>query len=202
MRLAIFLLILACSVSPSFATGYPDSDLIGVYFDTNADTNNDFVAASVPFFAYVIILYPTSGVWGAEFSFCAVVPEGKEGSLFQLDVQWPVGCPGSIDTENLDFCSVGVSYECAEELPQVNSIVIMMKFQFMLLEQMCVDFFLGPVVEQSIDDGLPAYFGDGGVVFPLALTNWPGLPVAILNGGCGTVPSESISFDRVKCLYR
>jgi hypothetical protein len=202
VRLAIFLIILANFVLPSFATGYPDGDLIGVYFDTNADTNSDFIGASVPFFAYVIIVYPTSGVWGAEFSFCAVVPEGEETSLFKLYEEWPVMCPGPIDTEFRDYCSVGISNECAEEIPQINDIVIVAKFQFMLLKCMCVDFFLGPVVEQSIDDGLPAYVGDDGVVFPLALSRGAGVPVAIVNGGCGTVPSESISFDRVKCLYR
>jgi len=195
----VFLLV---NVGISVAGVYPDPDRIGIYFDTNADMNSMIVGASVPFSAYVVITHPTSGVWGSEFSFCAVVPEGEETFLFKLFEEWPVMCPGPIDTEFQEYCSVGISNECTEEIPQINDVVIVTRFQFMLLKPMCVDFFLGPVVEQSIGDGLPAYVGDGGVVFPLALSTGAGLPVAIVNGGCGTTPLEAITFERVKCLYR
>jgi len=200
----VFLTVLFVVIggTPSNATVNPDSDEIGVYFDTNADTVCMSVAPSIPFSAYLIITNPSSAeVWGIEFSMCTEFIGGDESLLFRLSEVWSAGF---IDHPvEWDWCLDGRAIGFYEPVPQVGENVVLVQLQFMLLAEMGVEFYIGPHPVETIEDGLPAYEGVGGVVLPLGISSGdPNLPVAAVNGECNVVSVESKTFSGLKCLYR
>ena len=200
MRLLIIVLVLIVSVAPSFATVDPDPDQVGIYFDSNADVTCIDVPPSVPFWAYVVITNPSSAeVHGVEFSLCVEYVGGIEGMLFRLTEEWwfdPIIYP-----VEFNWCSDGIVFGGTPLLPQgVNAVVV--RLQYLLLAPMGLNFYLGAHPSQSIEDGLPAYLGTGGVVLPLGVSSGdPSLPVASVNG-CNAVTVEGTTFGGMKCLFR
>ena len=206
MRYPIIFLLVAYAVvvggTPAIATLNPDPDEIGVYFDTNADTVCLTAAPYIPFSAYIIITNPTATeVWGIEFSMCTEIIGGSENILFRLSEIWSAGF---LDLGIIyDWCLDGRAIGFYEPVPQVGANVVLVQLQYMLLADMGVEFFLGPHPAESIEDGLPAYLGNGNIVVPLRVSSGdPSLPVAAINGECDVVPVESKTFSGLKCLYR
>jgi hypothetical protein len=183
------------------ATIDTDPDQIGVYFDTAADHPCVSPGAFVPFWAYVIVTRPTSSeVRGIEFSLCAEFVGGTEVSLVKLNEVWTAGLVAP--PVEVDWCTEGVVQGWPSPLVPLNEMVVIVGRQFMLTTAMSVNFFLGPVPIQSIDDGLPAYVGEAGVIMPLGVSSGDvGLPVASVNG-CEAVQAKTSSFGAVKSLFR
>ncbi len=71
-----------------------------------------------------------------------------------------------------------------------------MSWQIMLLQPMVAFITVGPVPNESVPDGLPAYW-DGTNVYPLGSPGCYGQ----INEYCG-VEAEAASFGSVKSLYR
>jgi hypothetical protein len=201
MRFLIVVLVLVVSVIPGFATVDPDPDQIGLYFDTNADVTCIDVLPSTPFWAYLVISNPSSPeVWGVEFSLCVEVIGGSPSLLFRLSEDWEIDDVSQPVV--IDWCNDGAIRGWASPiLPQDNNALIV-SFQYMLLAEMGLNFYLGAVSTQAIEDGLPAYLGTGDVVLPLGVSSGnTGLPVASVNG-CNAVPVEGSTFGGLKCLFR
>ena len=193
--------VLACG-APSSATVNPDPDEIGLYFDINADTVCMNVAPNIPFDAYLIITNPSSAeVWGIEFSMCTEFTGGSESQMFKLSEVWS---SGFVDPAVIhDWCLDGRAIGFFDPVPQVGANVVLVRLQYMILVDMGVKFFLRPYPVETIEDGLPAYAGVGGVVLPLGISSGdPGLPVAAVNGDCDVVSVESRTFSGLKCLFR
>jgi len=196
--------LLACLVATSaYATIDPDLDMIGVYFDMNADINCIAENASVPFFAYVIITNPSAAlVYGVEFGYgLRTVPAGLDASIFRLAEILPVGAlnVGNSDDKMIGDYIIGF----AAPVPGAGQNILVVTWQYMLLAPMGLEFHLGPAVTESIPDGLPAY-EIGGIILPLGVsTGHPnlGIPAATVNGDCA-VATEDFSFGRVKSLFR
>ncbi len=199
MKKLIVLLLVSLMATSAFAVVDEDPDMLGVYFDANADENSINPIVNVPFDAYVMITNPSAAdVWGLEFGYDIVVPAGFEGLFFRLSNSLPAG---SVDLGvSDDKLSGDYVAGLATPLPG-NPATTFVTWQFMLLSPMTVEIFLGPSNVQSIDDGLPAY-EIGGVILPLGLsTGGANVPVAVING-LGPVAVEEASFGSVKSLFR
>ena len=199
MKKLVVLLMVSLMATSAFAVVDEDPDMLGVYFDLNADQNAINVGASTPFFAYVMITNPSSvEVHGLEFGYDVVPPAGLEGMMFRLLNSLPAGAVDLGTSTNLlsgDYV-VGLAQPLIGE-PATTFIT----WQFMLLTPMSVDIYLGPSSVQSIEDGLPAY-EIGGTILPLGLsTGGVNTPVAVVNG-VGPVAVEEASFGSVKSLFR
>ncbi len=194
----ILILITVSGVASGYATIDPDPDQLGVYFDTNADVNCLNAGTSIPFFVYVVLTMPTeSEVTGFEFGYRAVVPPGLEGLVFRLATTEP--CLNSPDSwgEGDYYCSF------SSPLPMVGSNVVLVTWSFLFLAAgVPMDFFLGPASVESIPDGLPAYESHGEIL-PLGISSGsPEIPVATVNGFCGVISNEEVSFGKIKSMYR
>ncbi|MCB1183121.1 hypothetical protein KDM41_06795 [bacterium] len=200
-RIANALLIAAVGLllaGPAVAVIDPAPDVVGVYFDPNADTREVFVAPNVPFHVYVILTNPTHPeIWGFELGY-ELTPSGPAGTLFRLGRILP---PDSINL-GIDDDILAGSYVVgmAAPLPGAQAVVLV-QWQFMLLTNMAVYFQLGPSEVQSIPDGLPAYEA-GGVIVPMGLSFGCWTPGSgSVNEECGLATEES-TFGAVKALYR
>ena len=92
MKKLVVLLMVSLMATSAFAVVDEDPDMLGVYFDANADFNEFAVAPSTPFFAYVMITNPSaSEVHGLEFGYDVVPPAGSEGNIFRLANTLPAG---------------------------------------------------------------------------------------------------------------
>lgn len=182
-----------------YAAVDPDPDQIGVYFDLEAETVCREASANVPLYAYIIITNPTSDVLGSYFTVCSEVPPGFEAMLFTLPRIWPEGCPPPIDTSIIDECQLGYMYSCYEPITPGPGGVVVMTHQYMLLGDIPVDFYVGPLPGGDF----PAYRGADDAIIPLGISSGsPDLPVAQINGDCRVVPVETATFGRLKGLYR
>ncbi|MEN8007303.1 MAG: hypothetical protein ABFS42_09835 [Candidatus Krumholzibacteriota bacterium] len=198
MRNLILTLILATMAVPTAqAVVDPGPDGIGVYFDLDADITETVMTPSIPFAAYVILTNPTRAeIHAVSFSFTIVVPAGMESSLFRLSHEVIFSC---IDPA-LDFHPLYGNVQCGGDIPVPGSpTVILLRWQFVLLSTIPVDFFLGQINEPG---PIPlAYESEAGWVPMYVSSGDPALPVAKVNG-TGVVPLTSTSFGNLKALYR
>lgn len=199
MKIVIAVLAILTIAAAATATVDPDPDQIGVYFDLKAETTCMDVGISVPFFAYVIITNPTAEVQGFSFAICHEAPPGMEGLVFRLASSWPTECPPPIDTSIIDWCNLGHAQICYSPVPPVPGGVVVMPFQYLLLGDVPVKFYLGPTAGGEA----PGYLDPDGAFIPLGISSGsPDLPVAQVNGDCSVVPVEESTFGRVKAIYR
>ncbi len=200
MKKLLVLLVVSLMATSAFAVVDEDPNMLGVYFDLDADMNELAVGANTPFFAYVMLTHPTSdNVFGLEFGYDVVVPAGMEGLIFRLANNLPAG---AVDLGNsVSVFSGDYVAGLAAPLPGAPAVTFV-TWQFMLLSPgLEVQIFLGPSNVQSIDDGLPAYEA-GGTIEPLGLsTGGVSTPVAVVNG-VGPVAVDNASFGSVKSLFR
>ncbi len=199
MKKLVVLLMVSLMATSAFAVVDEDPDMLGVYFDANADQNALDIGPSIPFFAYVMITNPSAAeVHGLEFGYNLTTT--APGSLFRLLNALPAG---SVDLgANTDLMVGDYVVGLASPLPG-SPVVPFVTWQFMLLVPQTVEIFLGSSVVPAIDDGLPAY-EIGGTILPLGLSTGDpaaGIPVATVNGDC-PVAIENASFGSVKSLFR
>ena len=82
----LLVLVLSCLMAFSaLAVIDPDPDMLGIYFDLEADNNCITVAANTPFFAYLILTNSTAQAINAyEFGFMNCICAGNETLFFML----------------------------------------------------------------------------------------------------------------------
>jgi hypothetical protein len=196
-KLVIFLMI-SVMASSAFAVVDPDPDMLGIYFDTNADDNCLTIAANVPFFAYAIMTNPTvPGVEAFEFGYENVVPVGFETLIFQLAATLPAG---AIDVGEGTPIAGNVIAGLATPVP-AQPATILVTWQYLLLAQMPVEMYLTASNPSSIPGGLPVIQAEGTLRQVGLSTGGPDFPVATINTGCA-VATESDTWGGVKSLYR
>ena len=196
--LGVILVVSFCGTA--FATLDPDSDQLGVYFDIEADVNCISVMPETLFYTYVVITKPSEAeVWGLEFHYHLTASEGAEHQLLRYGASLP---PGTLNLGLQDIWTGEYVISFASPLPGNGTNDVIVTWQFMMLEEFILDFYLGPTATQSIEDGLPAYLYDG-AIYPLGVSSGdPSLPVASVNGDCRAVVVEGATFGRLKCLFR
>ena len=200
-KLVVLLLVSLMAVS-AFAGLDEDPDMLGCYFDVDANQNCIAAGVNVPFFAYFMITNVSAdNVFGVEFGYDVGVPAGMDGMLFRLAEILPSGAlnVGTASDKMQGDYIVGMASPIAGNGANVTVVT----WQLMLLSVMPVDIFVGPSNPESIFDGLPAY-EIGGTIASLGVsTGHPslGIPAASINGDC-PVAVENASFGSVKSLFR
>ena len=199
MKKLVVLLLVSLMATSAFATLDPDPDGIGVYFDLNGEINETFVGVNVPFFAYVTITNPTAAeVHGLEFGYSIVTTPGFEGSFFRLANGLPAGAVdlGNSTSPGLGDYVVGL----ASPLPAAAAVPFV-TWQFLMLADFTMDFYIGASTVPSLDPAVPAY-EIGGSILPLQQsTGGASTAVATVNK-FAPVATEESSFGSLKSLFR
>jgi FlgD Ig-like domain len=167
----------------------PAPDHIGVYFDPGATTTSYESSPHIPFNAYLIITNPTAAtVLGVELTFHCVVPSGFENSYSRIETSRPIHALDFGVSENPSYGDYAMAMD---PIPQSSAVAIV-TWEFILTDDFPMDIFLGPAVNESIVDGLPAY-ASGDSLVPLGLSSGNvNVPVAKINGGLSEVPMPGL----------
>ena len=200
----LLVLVLSCFIASSvFAVIDPDPDMLGIYFDVNAEENCMFVEASVPFFAYLILTNSTAPAINAyELGFQNCVCTGLESQLFMLASNIAHGVVDGVDVGTHTAISGDYIVGLAEALPATEA-MILHSWQYMLLAVLPVQMFIGPSSKPSLPGDLPVVQNaEGSILMTVGTsTGGPDIPVATLNTDC-VVAIRSASWGNVKALYR
>lgn len=203
MKKMIILLLAGLVATSAFAVGDPDDDMLGIYFDTNADQNCMIAPTSVPFNTYIILTNTTApSIDAYELGLDVVVPAGMEGSIFRMTSLIANGTVSGIDVGTNDALGGDFIVGLATALP-AQPAMILHSFQYMLLASMTVDFYMAASSAPSIPGNVPVVQNaEGSILMQVGLsTGGPGIPVANINGDC-VVGVEERSFGSVKSLFR
>ena len=193
MRKLLFLSLLLAPVLGGSALAQidPDADGIGLYGDTDAQTNTLQASTGSQAQIYLLLTRPSAsgGIAGWE---CGVVPPDNVTLL-----GWQVPYTHSNIGSGNDFV-VG----CAEVL-NVAQVVILASTTVLAGDASPGAFYLTPGPRDEGDDGLPNYLDAGNTDELVALHAWPqgmDAPVFVLNGNMGD--EEATTWGNVKSLYR
>jgi hypothetical protein len=196
MKKLVVLLMVSLMAASAFATVDEDPDMLGVYFDLNANDNCGTFGPSVPFNVYFMITnVSAANVFGVEFGYELV---GGTGLYFRLAEILPAG---SLNVGTATNPAVGdyiVGF--ANPIPGSGANATVVTWQLLLLAPTSIDIYLGSSFSESIPDGLPA-MEIGGTIAPLGLSTGIGNPAATINGDC-VVATDDVSFGSVKSLFR
>ena len=139
----------------------PDPDLLGIYFDTQADNNCLQVESGTPFRAYVILTNPTAGSIDAfEFGYENEFDSRHYGMLAMLGATLPAQ---SVNVGSGDASGGDVIVGLATPLP-TSSAMVLVTWDLLVLEKFPVLMYLGPSATPSLPDGLPVVQEAGGAV--------------------------------------
>ena len=186
----LLVLVLAMAIAGSaFAVVDPDPDMLGVYFDTTADTYCLDGAAGFTY-GYVIMTMPSAPITGFQYG---LTVEGMAPVLF-------ANFPGlNVDSNNLTPV-VGF----ANPVEPADAVVLG-EYGFNFVAGMEAMFSLGGHPTAPFDYDAPAVVVEVGgepTKMPLGYSTIDGIHCAVVNGACDVVATEDMSFDGVKSLYR
>lgn len=195
------LLAVCLATTSAFAVIDPDPDMMGIYFDLNADENCLTIGSNEPYNAYLILTNPTSsGISAYEFGLEIVVPGGMENLIFRLgSFAGNAPSPGWVDKTGFlggDYI-VGLGYI----IPAAPA-TILHRWNYMVLDVIPVEMYIHSASTPSIPGDLPIVLTDEGNLMQVGLsTGGPDIPVATVNTDC-VVGVEGVSFGGVKALFR
>jgi hypothetical protein len=198
MKKLVVLLLVSLMATSAFAVVDPDDNMMGIYFDLEADTLSKDATANVPFMAYLMITNSTyPELSGFEASYRVETPAGMGGLFFRLAEDLQGGLNVSVGNT-----AVNGEYIVGWPSPRpATPAFVAVSWQLMLLGEFQADIYLGPTSAPSIDNGLPA-IEIGGAIRSVGLsTGGAGIPVAVVNG-MAPVAEEMESFGNVKALFR
>lgn len=188
MRSLISLLFVGLFVSPALAGLDPDTDSMGIYFDTAGNTNClSGPLAFVPFNAYLLLMNPANVTNSFE---CSVTRQGAPHFVLST------GFPGSGE----NWCQ---SPDCYQVGGGANYIVtgdamLLAQWSIMLASSGDLLFYI-----RGVSGDLPVVSGDGIPRLCGVASGNVNLPVAGVNDGGNCPVSEQVSsFGSVKSLFR
>ncbi len=198
MKKLVALLLVSMMASVAFAGLDPDTDSMGIYFDTAGNSNTLAAAPFAQFGAYLLLMNPGNVTDGFE---CTVTIEPTGGAAYFALANAPAGS-GPIDVDSSAF-----GYTCGVAAPYVasNGAIVLVNYQFLLTAPGGLNFKLGQGFVPSLPGGLPVVTGMQGENAVLrrcgVASGDVALPVATVNGGT-VVGVEAASFGEVKSLFR
>ncbi|MEN8005497.1 MAG: hypothetical protein ABFS42_00670 [Candidatus Krumholzibacteriota bacterium] len=203
MKKMVILALVSLVATSAFAVLDPDDNMMGVYFDTIAESNCLTTPASVPFNAYIILTNTTAPSINAyELGLDVVVPAGMEGMIFRLASNIADLVVAGVDVGTNGPLGGDFIVGLAAPLPAQEA-VILHSFQYMLLAVMPVEIFIGASSAPSIPGDFPVVQNAVGSILMQVgqSTGGPDVAVATINTGC-VVGVEEASFGSVKSLFR
>ena len=205
MKKLVVLLMVSLMATSAFAVVDPDPDMMGVYFDLNADTHCTQAGVNIPFMAYFCVTNPSAlEIDAYEFGYRMEVPAGLEGLIFRLATNIGNGAASGVDVGISGPLGGDVIVGLATPLPG-GEVVIVHSMQYMLLSPMTVPVFLTASSPPSIPGDLPVVQEAGGDLMQVGLsTGGADVPVAMINddGTMCPVAVEADTWGGLKSLYR
>ena len=203
MKKLVVLLLASLVATSAFAVIDPDPDMMGIYFDTNADNNCTTAGINVPFFAYIILTNSSANAVNAyELGLSVAVPAGFEGSIFRLASTIANGAVAGVDVGTNTALGGDFIVGLAAPLP-TSGATVLHSMQYMFLGAFGADFYIGASSAPSIPGDFPVVQNaEGSILMQIGQsTGGPDVPVATVNGDC-VVGVEEASFGSVKSLFR
>jgi hypothetical protein len=193
MKKLLVLVLTMVMASSAFAVVDPDPNMMGIYFDLNADVVN--LPGAAPFStipAYVMVTNPNfDALYGYEFGYAVV------GNGMMMNVV--LNGPGAINV------GTGTNYVVGLGSPLTTTeatLVATMNFFYMDATGATVTFDLMPSEPSSNDLGLPTLLLANDQLITVGFSNGTGLGCATVNGSGDIVATETVTIDAVKSLYR
>ncbi|MGD9549256.1 MAG: hypothetical protein AB7V45_17170 [Candidatus Krumholzibacteriia bacterium] len=196
MKKSVMLLAAMLIATSAFAVVDPDTDMLGLYFDTTADVVCTTAAplAHVP--AYVIYTNPSlTSIRGFECKVSYVAGDNNTS----ISATFPTSTTdvGNKTAPNFNFIA-----GFANPLPTSEATVLAILDIFYLnFSGSPMDFYVGAAVPSSSELGLPMVLRSDFSEMNIGTSTEGGL-AAQLNGACGVVENEDASFGAVKALFR
>ena len=190
----LLVLVLAMTIASSaFAVVDPDPNMIGIYFDTDADVYcMEGVAPYATIPAYIFLTNPTfDGLYGFEVGYNL---EGNGMVLSGLFAN-----PEALDVGAAGNHIVGFGSPTATT---PATLLITLSVLYMDTSMAPMYFNLTGADPASIDPLLPTVLLDAGQLMTTGYSTFDGTHSAVINGVCDIVATEAMSFDSVKSLYR
>jgi hypothetical protein len=187
----------------AFAVIDPDPNMMGIYFNVDADINCITTPANTPFFAYLVLTNTTAPAINAyELGFINAVPAGMEGMIFALASTIANGVVPGVNVGVSDALGGDLIVGLAEALP-AQPALILHSWQYMLLAEFPMEMFIMQSSAPSIEGVYPVVQNaEGSILMQVGQsTGGPDIPVAAVNNGCA-IPVEEASFGSVKSLFR
>ena len=193
MKKMLVLLISLLVASSAMAVLDGDADMLGIYFDENADVNcltGVLPYAQLP--AYVIMTNPTADfIGGFEYGYTI----DGEGMVLLTTL------PGnSIDVGQPGNHIVGLGSPMATS---EATVLVSMNVMYMSTTMGPLSFTLHGSNPSSINPALPTILYGDGQLMTLGTSTLPGTVNALINGVCEeVVDTEATSLEGLKSLYR
>ena len=200
----LLVLLLSCLVAvPAFSVVDPDPDMLGIYFDLNAD-DNCLTVGTTPFFAYLILTNPTAAAINAyEFSFLNCICTGTDQYFFMTSSNIANGAVEGLDVGVHD--KLGGDYIVGLAEPVMTTpATILHSWQYLCTAIQPIRMFLGPSSVPSLPGGLPVVQdADDLSLMTVGLsTGGPDIPVATINDEDCVVAVDHCTWGEVKALFR
>jgi hypothetical protein len=203
MKKLVVLLLASLIATSAFAVIDPDPDMMGIYFDLNADNNCLTSPSGVPFNAYIVLTNTTAPAINAyEVGLDVVVPAGLGGSLFRLSSTIANGVVSGVDVGTNGPLGGDFIVGLASALPAQPALVLH-AMQYLPFAAMSIEFYIHETSAPSIPGVYPVVQNANGSILMQVgqSTGGPEFPVATVNTDC-VVGVEETSFGSVKSLFR
>ncbi len=192
MKKMILLVAMMLAAASSFAVVDMDDDMMGFYFDLDANNPcEDGVAPYTTITLYLILTRPTTDfIYGFEAGF------DVEGDAIILSAEFAAENFINVGNNENIIAGFGEPYPTSEA-------TLLVSFQVMYTSTALdpVDFLLHGSDPSSMDPMYPVILLADGVLQSVGLSAEFG-PTAQINGGCNVVATDNVSFDGIKSLYR
>jgi hypothetical protein len=192
MKRMLFLLMAMLIAASAVAIVDPDDDMMGFYFDLEADY--PCIEGAAPYSThnlYLIVTRPTAAeLFGFEAGFTV------EGEGMVLGVEFSVENFINVGTNDNMIVGFGEPLETTQA-------TLLATFSIMYMDTTMgpLDFYLHGSEPSSMDPLYPVVLLDGGVLQSMGISAAVG-PTAQFNGGCQVLATDNVSFDSIKSLYR
>lgn len=200
----VLVLLLFCVVAVSVqAVVDPDPNMLGIYFDLEADNNCLTIEANVPFFAYLILTNTTAPAINAyEFSFFNCICSGTDHLFFMLASNIGHNVVAGVDVGTHTATEGEYIVGLAEPLVATEALILH-SWQYMCGAVQPINMLIGPTSVPSLPGGLPVVQNaEGSILMTVGTsTGDPEIPVATINNEC-VVATEHVCWGGIKALYR
>ena len=198
MKKLVVLLMLSLMATSAFAVVDPDDDMMGIYFDLNADVvcaSASPVTHRIAYIMYTNPTLPTTRGFECQVSYVA----GDNNT--SISATYPVS---TTDVGVKAAPAFNFIAGFANPLPtSAATVLATLDIFYLNFSGPSMDIFLGPAVPSSSDLGLPMVLREDFSQMDVGTSVLPGGPAAQINAPvCLVVDNEDASFGAVKALFR